>query len=369
MLTLRQRLGLLVLLAALRLVAPAWGAAFTQNTNGIWSIPYTDPTAITNLMLLSQITGITVTGGITNYTLTINYAGTSPTSPAPMTVTAWALRFTSAQSLTLASVVPAQSNLIIKTIEFWVCLSNVTHMGTAVSLPMLADPAVRTTNLSDAIRFNQFTYGEGNLRVLPDPTLAFNSVATVGTGTNYFTYTGGETVWGNATNIITPGVWHHVAVVQNWSSNTPPSAVFNPAKPNMIEGQGAAADKTIGSRLDTLIFVDGLLQRTFSAWPATAPVPWSTGPAGTNRLTIGQDLWAGSTNQLQGMITLIRLSTVARYAVNFTPPVVYSTYDPNTFGLWLDGQSSGTNTVLDAGLFGNNLNVQGGPGWVQVVIP
>lgn len=128
-----------------------------------------------------------------------------------------------------------------------------------------------------------------------------------------FEFRNGSRTWDlNDFRPISTGVWHHVAAVYD--------------------------------RTTIRLFVDG--QQTASR-AVTAEI---TSTAGA--FSVGAN-FAWTDEQFDGTIDELRLSAVARYTANFTPPAAF-TPDANTRGLWHFDEGTGQ-TVADASGNGNTL--------------
>jgi len=71
----------------------------------------------------------------------------------------------------------------------------------------------------------------------------------------------------------------------------------------------------------------------------------------------------GPPSFFQGAMDALRISQVARYEADFTPPTVYAP-DVNTVAVWLFDEGAGT-VANDATGNGNVLNLNGGVAWIE----
>ena len=132
----------------------------------------------------------------------------------------------------------------------------------------------------------------------------------------------GNMAWGTSDSMLHAGVWTHLAMVRNsgnWSL--------------YLNGSSIA--------------ISGLTNQ--------APLTPST------------DSYVGAANHansyFNGAIDEVRISKVARYTSNFTPPSTPFTTDPNTVALYHFDDGSGL-TTSDASGNGNTLTLVSAPGWV-----
>ena len=84
----------------------------------------------------------------------------------------------------------------------------------------------------------------------------------------------------------------------------------------------------------------------------------------TEDLVINRHTWnSGSSSRLAGQLDELRISDIARYTSNFSPPEYEFQNDLNTKGLWHFNEGSG-GAVYDASPFGNHGNCLG-TGWSE----